>query len=796
MIKSIIQQYNEQKTGRVIEIMGKLLSPKEISQQLFELSLSMSNNENVKLLDLIEFDVPNIGNSLDYILPNLPNLELMEYFFLVFELRFESTDFQKEWIISCKDVPSVKRFMVLNYSGPRKSFPDFNLLKRFSQPSFDGCILSENTLFSFLENLSYFTQLKNVTIQKSVIKKLNTTEYTKKLCSCLSTLNNLEILMLDIGVEKLSLIEEKELYEKVEKHPNLVYFQATENSGFFYSLLQNKLKTYLKESLDLLYDTPKELNETKLIFLGDGRSGKTSLVRNLCGYRFLPIIPSTVLLDLNFILDIFNWKALTRYELTMHRINEVIPFFEHNRSVKPQNQKEYKFPFEKKIIQELCHGKFYPNYKTSKSIGTRYTFGSYVRVYDFGGQESFYSAHKLFLSNFGLCVLVFNSYKFKQKDIDRLRFWCNSILQSVPNLPVLIVGTHWRKTQRSLGKLAEEEINVKLSYLIETLQENLNLIKNKKLLFFPIENSDEEGSEIKSIKQKIQDICSNGGIFLKPGFKKRLPLSQILFMDSIQQECNHILYSELKEKALSYGLTEIDFQNMIKAYRHSGLIIYFPELMKAELNFVVITPDWLSEALGRFIRDQELHNFAFMVSKEKFLEFREYVGTGLISEMLFMDLLRIYSEEERNFILEVALKTFLLIPFVSNEEKPKKQYLVSNLLPDIEDKTKFEVPTDFDIFLSSEKYLAPEDFGMLVVMIIENCSLKGSTEHKIMKKNFLRIVFPSICPISFVFYVQEKRIGVKCHNKEKINNLIVLLRNIIDKCKQRKKDLELTVDQP
>ena len=63
-----------------------------------------------------------------------------------------------------------------------------------------------------------------------------------------------------------------------------------------------------------------------------------------------------------------------------------------------------------------------------------------LHVWDFAGQELFYSTHQFFLSSKSVHLLVFNLNESLEKN--KLSFWLHSILTNAPGSPVILVGTH------------------------------------------------------------------------------------------------------------------------------------------------------------------------------------------------------------------------------------------------------------------------------------------------------------------------------------------------------------------
>eukprot|EP00924_Labyrinthula_sp_SR-Ha-C_P003497 snap_masked-scaffold_15-processed-gene-10.40-mRNA-1 protein AED:1.00 eAED:1.00 QI:0/-1/0/0/-1/1/1/0/78 len=63
-------------------------------------------------------------------------------------------------------------------------------------------------------------------------------------------------------------------------------------------------------------------------------------------------------------------------------------------------------------------------------------------------------------------LVVFNMTKLKEKDLFRLKFWCESILRNTPKAPVLFIGT-FLNTFLKKNKTLESVISLFESFISE-----------------------------------------------------------------------------------------------------------------------------------------------------------------------------------------------------------------------------------------------------------------------------------------------------------------------------------------
>ena len=67
-----------------------------------------------------------------------------------------------------------------------------------------------------------------------------------------------------------------------------------------------------------------------------------------------------------------------------------------------------------------------------------------LALWDFGGQSVFHALNSLFLTRYGVYLLVFNMQelvKHKWTSMEHLRFWLYSLLLHAPKAPTILVGT-------------------------------------------------------------------------------------------------------------------------------------------------------------------------------------------------------------------------------------------------------------------------------------------------------------------------------------------------------------------
>eukprot|EP00924_Labyrinthula_sp_SR-Ha-C_P010627 snap_masked-scaffold_139-processed-gene-0.0-mRNA-1 protein AED:0.44 eAED:1.00 QI:0/0/0/0.33/1/1/3/0/650 len=592
------------------------------------------------------------------------------------------------------------------------------------------------TLVKVLKEASKMNTLISVFIQEDNLR-IDKAEITALTKHCLENLPSLLKFILRVG--EINFEENKnEVQDLLDNHSSLILFELGKNI-FNTKQLEKRLKHYVSAKLRDEYNRLTPLNECQVLFMGDGRVGKTSTIRSLFDKSFLLNNNSTLVLN---DIDIFSinpdnyiWNSISKYELSVQRVKNSLPAvvyhdFEPNQEV----ETKYKLDFEKELLSRtVSDDKFIKQMKTSSpGFATR---DVYFRVYDFGGQEIFSSIHHIFMNTNSLYFLVFNMNKIYQNDLFRLKFWCESILRNTEKAPVIFIGTYLRRYNRKNIKDTNlEKIQNILQNFVNSLSSELNILKNDMNIFFPIENSKLNSQEKKDIKDKIKSVVSGTAGINKENFLNfRIGTAKILFLDNCREQTNIMTLKEFEDKSYSCGFEDWEVEDMLEIYSKAGLICYFPDLdLEADENFIFFAPSYLAQALGKFIRDPNFHELAFRIPSNKFSLYRIYVDKGKLNKELFNILLKKYSDKEKKYILSLALKSLVLIPV----EKENDVFILPELLPELmRVKIKPSFKTDIKIVFKSLVRLAV--FVKVVFLFLKDEDILES----LLFKGFSRIIF-------------------------------------------------------
>eukprot|EP00924_Labyrinthula_sp_SR-Ha-C_P011490 snap_masked-scaffold_46-processed-gene-1.46-mRNA-1 protein AED:0.79 eAED:1.00 QI:0/0/0/0.25/1/1/8/0/682 len=556
----------------------------------------------------------------------------------------------------CKcNIPEVSSFCSLLKSNNIK---DIQLYKNNFSPKYISNIFKSLPFNKHILRIRIDEEVQNKVIVSGIKNFLKTNKIIKSLIY-----NYLR------GSIKLSEEDIIELQEIVDSHPSIlgleVYASFIEPKG-----KSKLLKKFVHSALQSQYEEKESLKEVSVILMGDGRTGKTSLLRNLSGKIFQKETQSTLVLEDYQIFQVDNdkFKPLTKYDLSVQRIKNMLNieyFIEHE----VQKKSKYNLDFEDELITRIIREKsFVEQYTTAPMFSNFTSEDTFLRVYDFGGQEVFSSVHHIFMNKKAIYLVVFNMTKLNENDLFRLKFWCESILRNAPKAPVLFIGT-FLNTFLKKNKTLEGVISLFESFISE-LSGKLNLVEDKETIFFPVENAiDSNKSREKAIKKELMSIGkydSKLNNLLNP--RLLIKSVYVLFLDNCREESSYMTVQKFKLKAKKCNFSEEEMEEMLEIYSNEGIISYFPDLNLSDSeNFIFFAPSFLAQALGSFIRDESFHQLAFRTNKKVFSNYRKYIDTGIIRKDLFDVLLKQYNKKEREYVLSLALH--ILILFVDPREK-------------------------------------------------------------------------------------------------------------------------------
>ncbi|XP_038061113.1 probable serine/threonine-protein kinase pats1 [Patiria miniata] len=256
-----------------------------------------------------------------------------------------------------------------------------------------------------------------------------------------------------------------------------------------------------------------------------------------------------------------------------------------------------------------------------------------LNIWDFAGQDLYYTTHQTFLSSRAIYLVVFNLChdldepmpvqdqvrckdgsggsitSYRTTPIQYLDFWMQSIftytkenssqdVQKSP--PIFIVGTN----RNSVGgddlpdnerKALIDEIFTRIRLEIHDKPYNRYVVSE----FYAVENSLEDNVKIEKLRNHIESIAMK-----EPYMKERIPLNWLTFDDEKANISGGKPVMTLKQVMDGFEIEdETELLTMLKFYHDLGHIIYFggDGESQALKDVVILKPQWLIDAFKKIL---------------------------------------------------------------------------------------------------------------------------------------------------------------------------------------------------
>lgn len=326
-------------------------------------------------------------------------------------------------------------------------------------------------------------------------------------------------------------------------------------------LLKNVPSTVINEgieAIDLYLNQIQKFNSTfglfeaKVIFVGQGEVGKTSLIKKITNKEF---------------------KLKVGEENTTHGIN----VFEWNKKIKFAKE-AYLDEYLMQGIEHYSAG-FYESGEYEFDENGNLIQNAKLNIWDFGGQEIYYSTHQFFLTKRSIYVFVWDARK--EEEYNSFEYWFNIINTLSKNSPLIIV---LNKSDVRIKHIDEESL--------------VNQFSNIKGFY---KTSCLNGKGIKKLRKKILREFKD-----LPHLGDRLPKTWLRFRRKLKElELNYISYKVFLEDAKKLSITENAVTQLSDYFHDLGDILLYKEdeVLK---NIVILNPEWVTKAVYRLIDDQKI----------------------------------------------------------------------------------------------------------------------------------------------------------------------------------------------
>ncbi|ROH94907.1 hypothetical protein EGI15_03365 [Chryseobacterium cucumeris] len=432
--------------------------------------------------------------------------------------------------------------------------------------------LSYNFLSEMPKSISSLLNLKILNLSNNYISTINFT-------------NGIHYLLKKLDISNNLLYEIPDSLEVLMNCDEIIF----KNNPFLNAIPQS-LRSYdiwyILEYLNLTkYKETQRHYETKLIFVGRGEVGKTTLIKVLKD-NSVTITPgaeeTTHGINIDHIdIDVFFPARPPHYNhyFELQDLYQTFTYEEVN-----EYEIDYDYHFGDNYL-----ARFYETFLemdedekvgfiTTTDLGKQYKIKKEIKtnLWDFGGQEIYHSTHQFFLTKRSIYIFVWEPRKDGVEE--EFEYWLNIIKLLGQNSPVIVVMNKSEVRHYPIDKKGYNSTFPNIAAFLE-----VSCIKK---------------SGIRNLKFQISNCIAN-----LPHLGDELPKSWIQIRDKLNKiEKDYINISEFKNLCSNY-ITDFNNRHLehISDYLHDvGDIIHFKNspLLK---NILIINPQWATKAVYSLI---------------------------------------------------------------------------------------------------------------------------------------------------------------------------------------------------
>ena len=508
-------------------------------------------------------------------------------------------------------------------------------------------------------------------------------------------------------------------------------------------------------------------HRAKLVLVGEGGAGKTAMLRSLTNERFNPEWDSTLGITISGVTSTTTnrWDETQDDEFLTSFVNRLAldKLDAKNKddkrgAKKKKKQKKPKGGRKARARRASVQTNYQSQYEEvtmdmEQTEGRRQTLIKYdedllaqsktnekavtIAIWDFGGQEVFYTLHHLFLTEYSVYLVMFDMRKILTQN-ERVRanalkyisFWVNSVFLHAPNAPVLLAGTY-----ADVITTKEEHERVH-STLCTNLDDQLmsKIVQpggsgGNSLTFFPIDNRERKG--IDALRTKIESVVRKQD-YVNVMVSVKWVQSLDLLMSKEESWISLAAVRDIVKEFVTPSGEEFD--QMLRLFHELGIILHFTATTVLS-EVVILDPQWLIDSFSKVIFDADIHAIQGIQELEKM----DLVNEAIILSregIVTRDLLEfLWEKDSVEFLLDL-MRRLLLIgnwKFKDSDE----QFLIPSMVASPRPKSivaRENMSAEF-VF----DYLPNGVFERIVCMLVDYSSGKESSAKPQLYKGFCTI---------------------------------------------------------
>ncbi|EGD80138.1 hypothetical protein PTSG_13103 [Salpingoeca rosetta] len=319
------------------------------------------------------------------------------------------------------------------------------------------------------------------------------------------------------------------------------------------------------------------------------------------------------------------------------------------------------------------------------------------KVFDLGGQSTFYIFHPFFLTKYAVYLLVFSMEDLLHEDESHraeawefMEHWLSSLHLHAKGAPVLIVGTFADKINE---RKQHENISRDIYSRLRHNPAFPGVIHNDKhgLWFWPVDNTKSINDPIiQDLRQTISSTALAQEYVSQEVAVPYLHLYDKLNAIARDEQRPLLTFDEVVQIARTCGLRTREETKACLQFLHLySMVLYYDHVPGME-DFVILSPQWAVDTMTRVIRNFDLHHdvrdgAARAVGAQLW---DDLVDRGILHrrllDVLWRDLEGGMVEPFLQLMMEYGLCIQYTAPMVllsSHQQQQHHQYLVPAILP-------------------------------------------------------------------------------------------------------------------
>eukprot|EP00047_Mylnosiga_fluctuans_P020568 m.93730 g.93730 ORF g.93730 m.93730 type:complete len:1064 (+) comp8549_c0_seq5:2-3193(+) len=453
----------------------------------------------------------------------------------------------------------------------------------------------------------------------------------------------------------------------------------------------------------------KPLKRGKIVVVGRGGAGKTSLVKALLGLPFLLDEPST---QGGVVLDSMTCASGEQWQKVKHPLSDFrrcaidpttqVPLAQAaarptpaqggDRLAESRSSPASSTQAHSTEMLETDFRQLVINMALKTTGSARNADAVLFTFYDMAGQPVFYDLLNLLLSRASFYLVVFS---IKNMLTDRvgclayLRAWLASIMAFAPGARLAIVGTN-------KDKFPDANIEALCDGILEACQGISALdsaVQNSDGQYlFAIANNNAKDPVLSALRMAIEtSFTENPETFIS----HQVSVSWLALLDLLRLPSHHdtsqprasaagygsprLHVTEVRSRARAFGMLEAETDEFLKFFHELGLLLHFSDI-------VVVNPQWLITSIAAVMRVQEnvqrpkaLKPTAAARWNMDLTALREHAQlSGFLLQNLWPD----HTADEQRMLIRLMLQYHMLLCIDRNGDEldPSRIYLVPALM--------------------------------------------------------------------------------------------------------------------